>query len=397
MRQGPLAPFSASMPRWMSRSLARHRPHTVESLIAPAMALHRLEVAVGRGREARLDHVHLHALQRARDAQLLVARHRRARALLAVAHGGVEDDQVVLHGRILENGLVPGPWWASGHNTDCRQEYLARGAQQQAAQREEREREGSERCACCMGPTIDFNNGMASEGPRAAGAGPPGRLVPRPRALPARAGGVLVPALGRGVPRGGDLPTAGDWRARAHRHAVARHPERRPADPAFHNTCRHRGSILCTEEQGNFARRRIVCPYHAWTYDLDGTAGRHAAAHGDAGLQRGRLFPFHVAVATLGRLRFRQPGTTSRRLALERPRLQQFRRYRLGEAAHRQAHRRRRARRTGSCWRRTSPNASTARRCIRSSAAWSPPIRRPAPGVCAAGIQAGIRRSKRRR
>jgi 8-oxo-dGTP pyrophosphatase MutT (NUDIX family) len=31
-----------------------------------------------------------------------------------------------------------------GHNTDCRQEYLARGAQQQAAQREEREREKSE-------------------------------------------------------------------------------------------------------------------------------------------------------------------------------------------------------------------------------------------------------------
>ena len=30
-----------------------------------------------------------------------------------------------------------------GHNTDCRQEFLARGAQQQAAQREEREREES--------------------------------------------------------------------------------------------------------------------------------------------------------------------------------------------------------------------------------------------------------------
>src|SRR2546423_2836026 len=39
---------------------------------------------------------------------------------------------------------------------------------------------------------------------------------------------------------------------------------------AFHNTCRHRGSVLCTEERGNFARRRIVCPYHAWTYDLAG-------------------------------------------------------------------------------------------------------------------------------
>ncbi|MGH8683601.1 MAG: aromatic ring-hydroxylating oxygenase subunit alpha, partial [Burkholderiales bacterium] len=39
---------------------------------------------------------------------------------------------------------------------------------------------------------------------------------------------------------------------------------------AFHNTCRHRGSILCTAAQGSFARSRIVCPYHAWTYDLAG-------------------------------------------------------------------------------------------------------------------------------
>jgi len=39
---------------------------------------------------------------------------------------------------------------------------------------------------------------------------------------------------------------------------------------AFHNTCRHRGSILCTEERGRIPGRRLVCPYHAWTYDLDG-------------------------------------------------------------------------------------------------------------------------------
>jgi glycine betaine catabolism A len=39
---------------------------------------------------------------------------------------------------------------------------------------------------------------------------------------------------------------------------------------AFHNTCRHRGSILCTAERGRFARERIVCPYHAWTYGLGG-------------------------------------------------------------------------------------------------------------------------------
>jgi glycine betaine catabolism A len=39
---------------------------------------------------------------------------------------------------------------------------------------------------------------------------------------------------------------------------------------AFHNTCRHRGSILCEKQSGKFARSRIVCPYHAWTYDLEG-------------------------------------------------------------------------------------------------------------------------------
>lgn len=38
---------------------------------------------------------------------------------------------------------------------------------------------------------------------------------------------------------------------------------------AFHNSCRHRGSILCTKEKGN--TNRLVCPYHQWTYDLEGT------------------------------------------------------------------------------------------------------------------------------
>ena len=37
---------------------------------------------------------------------------------------------------------------------------------------------------------------------------------------------------------------------------------------AFHNTCRHRGSRICTTEKG--AAVRLVCPYHQWSYDLDG-------------------------------------------------------------------------------------------------------------------------------
>jgi glycine betaine catabolism A len=38
---------------------------------------------------------------------------------------------------------------------------------------------------------------------------------------------------------------------------------------AFLNICRHRGARLCTEEQGE-VRRNLQCPYHAWTYGLDG-------------------------------------------------------------------------------------------------------------------------------
>jgi Rieske 2Fe-2S family protein len=37
---------------------------------------------------------------------------------------------------------------------------------------------------------------------------------------------------------------------------------------AFFNTCRHRGSRICTKEKGTAAR--LLCPYHQWTYELDG-------------------------------------------------------------------------------------------------------------------------------
>jgi Rieske 2Fe-2S family protein len=37
---------------------------------------------------------------------------------------------------------------------------------------------------------------------------------------------------------------------------------------AFYNVCRHRGARLCEEKNGHAAA--IQCPYHAWTYALDG-------------------------------------------------------------------------------------------------------------------------------
>lgn len=39
---------------------------------------------------------------------------------------------------------------------------------------------------------------------------------------------------------------------------------------AFYNVCRHRGSRLLTETCGQ-GQSSIQCPYHAWTYELDGS------------------------------------------------------------------------------------------------------------------------------
>lgn len=65
---------------------------------------------------------------------------------------------------------------------------------------------------------------------------------------------------------------------------------------AFHNVCRHRGTLLCAGSEGH-AAGRILCPYHAWTYRLDGTLAH--APHMDevAGFSERDfpLQPVHVA------------------------------------------------------------------------------------------------------
>lgn len=44
--------------------------------------------------------------------------------------------------------------------------------------------------------------------------------------------------------------------------------DRTQAIRAFYNTCRHRGSRICAGDKGSSGT--LVCPYHQWTYGLDG-------------------------------------------------------------------------------------------------------------------------------
>ncbi|NQV46279.1 MAG: aromatic ring-hydroxylating dioxygenase subunit alpha [Rhodospirillaceae bacterium] len=66
---------------------------------------------------------------------------------------------------------------------------------------------------------------------------------------------------------------------------------------AFHNSCRHRGSILCTERQGRLKSKLIVCPYHQWSYAVsDGHLARTSSFKEPEGFDKADYPLFPVAV-----------------------------------------------------------------------------------------------------
>jgi len=68
-----------------------------------------------------------------------------------------------------------------------------------------------------------------------------------------------------------DLPNSGDYQcfAMADERAVVVRGED-GAIRAFHNVCRHRASRVVGEDKGHCGRA-MICPFHGWSYNLDGS------------------------------------------------------------------------------------------------------------------------------
>ncbi|MBD3729371.1 MAG: aromatic ring-hydroxylating dioxygenase subunit alpha [Sphingomonadales bacterium] len=67
-----------------------------------------------------------------------------------------------------------------------------------------------------------------------------------------------------------DIPGPGDWHSLDYAgESVIAVRGRDDVLRAFTNVCRHRGSRIVDGASG--CAKKLVCPYHAWTYELDGT------------------------------------------------------------------------------------------------------------------------------
>ncbi|MBM4196900.1 MAG: aromatic ring-hydroxylating dioxygenase subunit alpha [Gammaproteobacteria bacterium] len=95
--------------------------------------------------------------------------------------------------------------------------------------------------------------------------------------------------------READIPKAGDWFLReiaGESVVVTRGAD--GAIHAWHNVCRHRGSRLLEEARGS-GLKRVLCPYHSWSYELDGRLQQAPGMADDPRCRDLRLAPVRVA------------------------------------------------------------------------------------------------------
>ena len=73
---------------------------------------------------------------------------------------------------------------------------------------------------------------------------------------------------------------------------------------AFLNVCRHRGSVIC---EGSGKRATLQCPYHAWTYGLDGRLLSAPRSAQEGGFETDELGLVPLRLETWGPLVFVNP------------------------------------------------------------------------------------------
>jgi phenylpropionate dioxygenase-like ring-hydroxylating dioxygenase large terminal subunit len=81
---------------------------------------------------------------------------------------------------------------------------------------------------------------------------------------------------------------------------------------AFLNVCRHRGSIVC---EGSGRRATLQCPYHAWTYGLDGRLVSAPRANREGGVETDELGLVQLRVENWGPFVFVNPDPDAGPLA----------------------------------------------------------------------------------
>ncbi|MCS7007242.1 MAG: aromatic ring-hydroxylating dioxygenase subunit alpha [Thermoleophilia bacterium] len=80
----------------------------------------------------------------------------------------------------------------------------------------------------------------------------------------------------------------------------------------FVNVCRHRGHLVV---EGSGCRGTLQCPYHAWTYDLDGSLRRAPRSEREPGFDHDALSLRPIAVDTWGPFVFASPDPDAPPLA----------------------------------------------------------------------------------
>ena len=78
----------------------------------------------------------------------------------------------------------------------------------------------------------------------------------------------------------------------------------------FVNACRHRGNVLCRDGRGNTGKR-FVCPYHLWSYDLEGDLRGVSRPELVGDLDKAELGLLEVAVDTFAGFIFLNPDPDS--------------------------------------------------------------------------------------